>query len=524
MFTPQNYTALVNYALIASLPDVLKKGHAFFMEATEKGTDFVFYNDDPTIKRTLDLYFLKLKEFVDSKKKAPSEKTTLPRVPVDQNGKPLAIKKVKTNHPIKVVEVKSTSVEKIDDAVRLIQRYVALHGKTKTVASILPFIKAIQKALLEKRVSKKHKHGALIEKIQNQLIDIYNKFKPTLNIPFQIMEPELSTYVKIAGGEKVYKSIGFLKRLVALQGKEVEKKQLEKFALDVDKAKLPETDPYVKKLMETFSTLKKAYQKGGAIKLSSQELRGLDGIVKICGCSTKEMGTIFSHSVKGTRQCNSKKYSNAHAGACSHHRGLKQKGLGALPSSMSACEMMQQQVNELPFSGKWQTLFGRPAEGFKLMVHGGPGSGKSSLLLELSHYFATNFGAVLYVTSEEYTPSTMKSKLSQLPNLPDNLILTASLADQNIENFKFVFLDSINHMKLSLEDFVKMKQRYPQVSFIYILQHTKEGTFRGGMDWEHEADIAAEISNYSISVYKNRYGIKGSLNFFNPERENSLNQ
>ena len=525
MFTIENYVSTFDQELLQSMPSELKKAHDFFLEATENGTDFSFYKEDPATRKTLDLYLEKLNALLNSKKKVTSKpsKLSTPSIKksVDRSIVPPKSKPQKKNY--KPSDINAKGVEKIDDAVRLIQRYVALNGKTKTVGSLLPFIKAIQRAMLEKRVSKKHKHGSLIEKIQQQLVDVYNKFKPELTIPFLIAEPELSRYVKIAGGEKVYKSISFIKRIVSLQGKEPDKKYLEKLAADIEKARIQESDPYASKLNESFNTIKLAYKKGGTVQLSTQDLKGLSGIVKTCGCSSRELGTIYNRPGKKTRQCTSKKYSDAKAGACSHHRGLKRKGLGNLPDTMTASQMMAIQVNELPFSGKWLALMGRPGEGFKLMVHGGPGSGKSSLLLDFAHYLATGFGPVLYVTSEEYSPKTMNLKLSGLPNFPDNFVLTRTLNGRELGQYKFVFLDSINHMKLSLEEFIKLGEKYPDISFIYIMQHTKEGTFRGGMDWEHEADIAMEVSNYNSSVYKNRFGVKGNLNFFNPDRVLSLN-
>ncbi|PZR31615.1 MAG: hypothetical protein DI538_20760, partial [Azospira oryzae] len=51
-------------------------------------------------------------------------------------------------------------------------------------------------------------------------------------------------------------------------------------------------------------------------------------------------------------------------------------------------------------------------------------------------------------------------------------------------------------------------------SFILILQHTKAGNYKGGKDWEHEIEIAGEVEKGVITIYRNRYGVKGSMNFF----------
>jgi hypothetical protein len=533
MITIENYFQRVDKTLLNSIPDALLEFHEYVQESTDNGEDLSIYKEDPAIRETIDNYLEKLNAYLEKKKiksienKKPEEKMA----PVFQQEKPRSIpeKKARQTKPQKVkkaasksvspkpvVKVHSKSVEKIDDAVRIIQRYVGLHGKSRTVSQLMPLLKTIQKAILEKRIGLKHKYADQIKTIQDQLVKIFNKNKPdTLIGPITITEPALSSYVKIAGGEKIYKSISFLKRLVGLQGKMLSKDKLELFSASVNRAAIPDTDPYASKLSEVLKTLKKSYQNGSPLEISKQELHGLNGIIKTCSCN-HDLGTIYKSKVRGSRQCRSKRFSDSKGqGSCSHHRGLK--GLGELPSSMSAQEMMNQKVEYLPFEGSWKGLVGNPAPGFKMMVHGGPGSGKSSMLIQMAYYLATNFGPVMYVTSEEYTPKTIQSKLSQLPNIPSGLDFFKQLEPDRIAEFKFVIIDSVNHMKLGYDQFLKLVEKHPDVSFIFILQHTKQGMFKGGMDWEHEADIAMEVNDHTAKTYKNRFGVKGSCNFFNPD-------
>lgn len=70
-------------------------------------------------------------------------------------------------------------------------------------------------------------------------------------------------------------------------------------------------------------------------------------------------------------------------------------------------------------------------------------------------------------------------------------------------------------MKKELKGFKELKAQYPKVAFILILQCTKSGQFKGGKEWEHEVEIGAEITEPgTISVYKNRFDVKGELYFF----------
>ncbi|MBK7650723.1 MAG: hypothetical protein IPJ20_08225 [Flammeovirgaceae bacterium] len=44
--------------------------------------------------------------------------------------------------------------------------------------------------------------------------------------------------------------------------------------------------------------------------------------------------------------------------------------------------------------------------------------------------------------------------------------------------------------------------------------HTKAGDFKGGKDWEHIAEIAGEVYKGVVTVTKNRYAPKSTLDFF----------
>jgi hypothetical protein len=56
--------------------------------------------------------------------------------------------------------------------------------------------------------------------------------------------------------------------------------------------------------------------------------------------------------------------------------------------------------------------------------------------------------------------------------------------------------------------------QHPDKAFIFILQHTKAGDFKGGKDWEHIAEIAGEVHKGVVNITKNRYAPKNTLDFF----------
>jgi len=188
----------------------------------------------------------------------------------------------------------------------------------------------------------------------------------------------------------------------------------------------------------------------------------------------------------------------------------------AIPEVMSIGELAKMPYKILPFTGMWKEIFGDPTKPFRMLIHGDSHRGKTTLLLKLVTYLATNFGKVMYVSSEEYPAPTLIKKVRELISpFPKGLDFSGSLNAFKISDYDFVVIDSVNHMKLTMEAFKKLKRDYPLVCFILIFQETQEGRIRGGKDWEHEMDIAADLYDYGkIKVFKNRCsGVYSNYNF-----------
>jgi len=181
---------------------------------------------------------------------------------------------------------------------------------------------------------------------------------------------------------------------------------------------------------------------------------------------------------------------------------------------MTAQQVANMEYEKLLLTGKWKELIGQPAMNFDMMIFGQPGSGKSTFLISFAHYLASNFGNVLYVSGEEFNSAPLTEKIKQLPSIPTNLHFSQDVRNVYLKNYRFVIMDSITDLGIDLEAYKTLREKNPDTAFILILQTTKDGKFKGGKEWEHEVEIAGEVDGGVISIYKNRYGIKGSLNFF----------
>ncbi len=509
MITASNYFIEVERIGVNTLPETLKKGHDLVVKSTSNGANWATYQSSEGIKKVIDLYFQKLNDFASTLKPKEAQPTKA-KTTSEPKKKPATKKsKERKGSPKKVKEKKEPKhvkhVEHIREEVKYIKRYVGLHNKVKSPNAILSFIKALQRSIVQKLIRKTSPLAEEIEMIQTKLVQAYNKMKGEES--FAINDKDLNHLVAIAGGEKVYPSIMVIKRFIGLQGQDDEKKinsflkQLENL---VAKKEVLKDDPYADKVNAIYKSLKQ--RTSSKISISKAELNGLEGIVKACGCKDG-VGRIYDTGGKKLRPCKRKTYSDASRGACSHNKGLS--------GVLTAEEMANRKLDLLSFFSFWQSLFGNPAKNFTMMFHGEPHNGKTIFLLKLAQYLAENFGDVLYVSSEEFASPTMTKKVNEFLNpLPARLHFAENLQDPNLSDYQFIILDSVNDLGLKINEYKEMRKEHPDTAFIFILQHTKAGDFKGGKDWEHIAEIAGEVHKGVVTVTKNRYAPKSTLDFF----------
>jgi DNA replication protein DnaC len=404
-------------------------------------------------------------------------------------------------------------VERILEEVKFIKRFINLNNKKKSPNEILSFIKSLQRSIVQKLIRKTSPLASEIESIQHYLIKAYKNMRgeQVISIPTD----DIARMIDIAGGEKVYPSIYIIKRFISLQGQQQEKKKIEALASALENAfkngKIGKNDPYAKEIKYIHSKL--TNRVGNTISVSNQQLHGLESIAKSCKCN-KDLGQIYrikkskAEKIKGLRPCRKKSFTDSkNKGACSHNGGLS--------GVLTAEEMASRKLDLLEFSSFWADLFGNPGRNFTMMFHGEPGNGKTILLLKFSQYLAETFGSVLYISSEEFSSPTMTKKVQDvLTARPERLHFAENLKQPDLSQYDFIILDSVNHLKVKESDYDKLRAKYPKAAFLFILQHTKGGYFKGGKDWEHNAEIVAEVSKGIITITKNRYAPNSSLNFF----------
>lgn len=166
---------------------------------------------------------------------------------------------------------------------------------------------------------------------------------------------------------------------------------------------------------------------------------------------------------------------------------------------MSSYDLQNYTYKNYPFDGQWEELMGKPSVPFAAMVFGRPKNGKSIFCTQFAKYLSENFGPTLYCSAEEGFSYTLQKKLNEFGMTNQNLYFANYRDFESIKNaldqnpFRFVFIDSVNFMKLTPEQVEELKALNPETSFITVQQATKGGQFRGSQEYAHNCDIIIEV-------------------------------
>lgn len=198
---------------------------------------------------------------------------------------------------------------------------------------------------------------------------------------------------------------------------------------------------------------------------------------------------------------------------------------GEMAGIMNSNDLMNYKYDCYPFDGKWGDLMGKPGKRFHLMVFGRPKQGKSIFSVQFANYLSQNFGPVLYVASEEGFSATLQKKIADFGMANRNMDF-ANFREyeqirQALENkkYKFVFIDSVNFIKVTPEQIEALKAANPGTAFVTIQQATKGGQFRGSQEYAHNCDMIVEVIN-GVAHHTGRYNGHTEMQIFEgPEKK-----
>ncbi|MDP3146046.1 MAG: hypothetical protein Q8T03_13305 [Bacteroidota bacterium] len=169
--TTNNYFETIEEIGFENLPLVLKQSHMVIMTKTDNGRDWSKYQSDADLKRMINLAFRKLEEFSGSNKNN------------DAKGLDGTPEKKKRENPYGAISTE----------VRFINRFLEFHDKILYKKTFEIFIDELQKAIQEKKITKKSTVAKDIVAIQQAVLNAFNTMK---NAKHFVLKPTTIKHLK----------------------------------------------------------------------------------------------------------------------------------------------------------------------------------------------------------------------------------------------------------------------------------------------------------------------------------------
>lgn len=321
----------------------------------------------------------------------------------------------------------------------------------------------------------------------------------------------------LAGTDSLSLELRFIKRFLAMTGKWTSKKDLENYIDELQDAIRK------KKVRKDAANAEEiAYIQSSLVKIYNT-MKGEYVTIKLKPATHERLMNITVVANKIPKKRKPKK----------HRRMKNSVSLKGIPETaeqkeapqeenhlMSSVDFAEMKFESLGFSQKWRDLMGDPSKGFTAMVFGRPKTGKSYLCVDFAGYLARHHGDTLYVAKEEKLDATLHKKLADKEVAHPNLFVSDFLPE-DLTTYDFIFLDSVNKLGLSVSDLDELRKKYPEKSFIFIFQTTKQGAFRGRNEFMHDVDVVIEIPERGKAVQFGRFNQGGEMAIFDEEPEHN---
>lgn len=172
--------------------------------------------------------------------------------------------------------------------------------------------------------------------------------------------------------------------------------------------------------------------------------------------------------------------------------------------TLSPKDITERTVEVYPFTGDWQKILGEPDIRFSTLIRGEAKSGKSTYAARFAQY-VSQFGRVLYVSAEERLNSkTLQNRIEYCGVTSNNVrfvhIKDYDQIDATIRTgkFRFIIIDSVQHVQMSYEQFEAMRHKYKRrrLSWHLVMQMGVSIA-----KWKHEVDVLVEVKQGFAQVH-----------------------
>jgi chaperonin cofactor prefoldin len=296
--TINNYKEATRHIDFKNLPEAARDAHKEFDSFAD------FYKEDKDIKEMLDNHFkivepyINVKRFPDLPSNHPLNildidsgqyKTALKEYRENKkkpkaHAKPSTKRKTTKQAPtskkttVKTAKRKPNEVAVMPLEIKVIKRYLNMHGKKVTERQVSLLYKVIQKAAIEKTIRKTSKYAEEIRKIGNDLASTYKQMGSTCT--FQIPETLHTKLKNIVDSFGITPAIALIKRFINLYGN-ITKEKAQRLLTSIKNAKkngkVSRSDNAYERVSQVQKHLED-YLENDKLFVTNVQLNGLKGI------------------------------------------------------------------------------------------------------------------------------------------------------------------------------------------------------------------------------------------------------
>lgn len=178
-------------------------------------------------------------------------------------------------------------------------------------------------------------------------------------------------------------------------------------------------------------------------------------------------------------------------------------------------DMMEWKFKDLSIPLEWLDHIGEISEGFRMMIHGHSGHGKTEYVIQLAKMLAMNYGKVSLNNVEQGRSKTLQTaaKRNNLQEIPAGKFTLCDPSQQIFENWfkrlsgrntgRVIILDSRDAMKMTIDQFMLLHKTFKRKGIIIVCWDDPFDA--NSKKIKYFCDIKVKVHNFRAKI-ASRYG------------------
>lgn len=182
--------------------------------------------------------------------------------------------------------------------------------------------------------------------------------------------------------------------------------------------------------------------------------------------------------------------------------------------TIGVSDFIAKKFDIFPFEGEWKESFGEPEKNFQMIIYGDPGNGKTEFSVRFAKYLA-GFRKVLYCSYEQGISKSLQDAIirNNMEQVAGKIIFLSGGSVVELSEYikrtnpGIVFIDSLDYMRLTTEQYKTLIKAHPRKAFIIVTWSRNESPkSQYAKDIEYMCDIKSYVENFKITKPRSRFG------------------